>query len=289
MRIIYRMSLSIVLLLAIQTLTAQTMTTAEWRLVWSDEFDHNGRPDPATWNYEEGFVRNHEDQWYQADNAFVEDGLLVIEARREQRPNPTYHPDAQHWGAQRPTIDYSSACITTQGKRYFRYGRLEVSARIPTAGGAWPAIWTLGEGMPWPSCGEIDLMEYYRIKGVPHILANAAWGSDRRFEAVWNSRRVPFSHFTNRDPDWAQRFHLWRMDWDEQRIQLYLDDELLNEIPLSQTVNGRIGRHTNPFEQRQYILLNLALGGDNGGEIDDAAFPMRYEIDFVRIYEKVSD
>ena len=76
------------------------------------------------------------------------------------------------------------------------------------------------------------------------------------------------------------------MDWDETAIKLYLDDELLNEVPLSKTVNGKIGNNTNPFTCPQYILLNLALGGDNGGKIDDSAFPMRYEIDYVRVYRK---
>ena len=276
-------------ILLILALTPLTIMAQEWRLVWSDEFNGNGRPDEATWSYEEGFVRNHEDQWYQAANAFLQDGLLIIEGRREQRPNPTYQPDGRYWGQQRPNIDYTSACLHTRGKREFLYGRLEVSARIPTAGGAWPAIWTLGNGMPWPSCGEIDIMEFYRIQGVPHILANVAWGNDRPYQAVWNSKRVPFTHFTSRDPNWAQQFHVWRMDWDETSIQLYLDDELLNEVPMSQTVNGQIGRHINPFTRKQHILLNLALGGDNGGKIDDDAFPMRYEIDYVRIYERCQE
>jgi beta-glucanase (GH16 family) len=258
----------------------------EWRLVWSDEFNGNGRPDESAWSYEEGFVRNHEDQWYQSENAFLQDGLLVIEARKEQRPNPIYRPDGRYWGQQRPTINYTSACLHSRGKREFLYGRLEVCARIPTAGGSWPAIWTLGSGLPWPSCGEIDVMEFYRINGVPHILANVAWGNDRPYHAVWNSKKVPFSRFTSGDEAWAQRFHVWRMDWDEASIRLYLDDELLNEVPMSQTVNGQIGQRINPFTRKQYILLNLALGGDNGGEIDDAAFPLRYEIDYVRIYER---
>lgn len=259
-----------------------------WQLVWSDEFTDDGRPDPATWNFERGFVRNHEAQWYQEQNAWQQDGLLIIEARREQgSKNPTYQPDSRQWGQLRETIDYTSACLTTQGKRTFLYGRLEVSARIPTASGAWPAIWALGSGLPWPSCGEVDVMEFYRINNVPHILANAAWGNDKPYQAVWNSRKVPFTHFTDRDPQWALRFHVWRMDWDELSIRLYLDDELLNDIPLSSTVNGSIGDYSNPFHHPQYILLNLALGGDNGGIIDNEALPLRYEIDYVRIYEKV--
>jgi hypothetical protein len=154
------------------------------------------------------------------------------------------------------------------------------------SGGAWPAIWALGSGMEWPSCGEIDIMEYYRIKGEPHILANAAWGTDWQWNARWNSKAIPFTHFTDKDLAWADKFHIWRMDWDETAIKIYLDDELLNEILLSETVNGTIGKGTNPFRMPQYLLLNLALGGINGGEIDDKGIPMRYEIDYVRVYQK---
>ena len=278
----------LMLILSSITLVLQPLHAQEWRLVWSDEFTDKGRPDSATWNFERGFVRNHEAQWYQEQNAWQEDGLLIIEARREQgRPNPTYQPNSRQWARQRKDIDYTSACLTTQGKRTFLYGRLEVAARIPTASGAWPAIWTLGSDLPWPSCGEIDVMEFYRINDVPHILANAAWGSDEPYQAVWNSSKVAFAHFNDHDPLWAQHFHVWRMDWDERLIRLYLDDELLNEIPLSSTVNGRVGHYTNPFHRPQYILLNLALGGDNGGSIDNEALPLRYEIDYVRLYEKV--
>ena len=180
---------------------------------------------------------------------------------------------------------WTTAMLTTAGKKSFLYGRLEVRAKIPTASGAWPAIWTLGSGMEWPSCGEIDIMEYYRIDGEPHILANAAWGNDQRFGAVWNSRKMPFTHFIEKNPDWANQFHVWRMDWDEEHICIYLDDELLNDIPLDTTINGSIGLGENPFRKPQYILLNLALGGQNGGPVDDAALPMRYEIDYVRIYQ----
>jgi len=140
--------------------------------------------------------------------------------------------------------------------------------------------------MPWPSYGEIDVMEYYRIGGVPHILANAAWGDDLPYHAVWNSKKIPFSHFTEKGAQWADQFHLWRMDWTPQSIRIYLDDELLNDIPMSETVNGSVGHHINPFTRPQYLLLNLALGGDNGGTIDDAAMPMKYEIDYVRVYQR---
>jgi len=129
-------------------------------------------------------------------------------------------------------------------------------------------------------------MEYYQIKGVPHILANAAWGSERRWSAVWNTQTVPFTDFTDKDPEWADKFHIWRMDWDEEAIRIYLDDELINETLLENTINGSLGNHANPFKQPHYVLLNLAIGGDNGGEPDLSAFPMKYEIDYVRVYEK---
>jgi beta-glucanase (GH16 family) len=278
-----------ILLSAITAFMLTTNTSAQQytTLVWADEFNTDGKPDSKTWNYEEGFVRNHEDQWYQSDNAYQKDGLLIIECRKEQqpRPNPWYDATSNHWSKSRKEIKYTSACLTTRGKFDFLYGRLEVRARIPVAYGAWPAIWTLGDKMEWPSCGEIDLMEFYRTDGKPYILANYAWGNERHYNAEWNSKKIPYEHFLEKDPFWATRFHTWRMDWDKDTIRIYLDDELLNEVAQSTTINGSIGKHISPFTQPHYILLNLALGGDNGGNIDDTAFPMRYEIDYVRVYK----
>lgn len=261
---------------------------SEWTLVWSDEFNTEGSPDPSVWSFDRGYARNEEDQWYQPDNAYCKNGCLVIEARKEEpgRKNPLYVSGSNDWRKKREYIGYTSSCLTTAEKKEFLYGRFEVRARIPVAKGAWPAIWALGRSMEWPSGGEIDIMEYYPIQGVPHILANAAWGTDRRWDAKWNSKATPFSHFLEKDPDWASKFHVWRMDWDEEAIRIYLDDELLNDIPLRTTVNGRFGKGSNPFTKPQYILLNLALGGIHGGPIDDAALPMKYEIDYVRVYQQ---
>jgi beta-glucanase (GH16 family) len=270
----------------LQSQSQSQLQENDYQLVWSEEFNADGKVDTALWRYEHGFVRNNEAQWYQEDNAFCRDGILIIEGRHEQVANPRYEAGSRDWRRNRKTAEYTSASINTRSKKEFLYGRFEVRARIPTGGGSWPAIWTLGTKYPWPSNGEIDIMEYYRVKGVPHILANVAWGTDIPYNAKWDTGLIPFTHFTDKDPLWASKFHVWRMDWTPEAIRLYLDDELLNETLLSETINGSIGEYTNPFQQTHYILLNLAIGGNNGGTPDNTAFPMRYEIDYVRVYQK---
>ncbi len=255
------------------------------RLVWSDEFEEDGVPNPANWKYEQGFVRNNELQWYQADNAYCRKGLLVIEARKEDKANPMYRAGSGDWRRERARIAYSSSCLITQGlQEWPAGGYYEVRARLNVASGAWPAIWLLGTQKEWPDNGEIDMLEYYQIDGKPHILANAAWGTPRRFTPAWDSAKIPFEHFLANDPNWVSRFHVWAMDWNEDFMRIYLDGELLNEIDLKQTVNAD---GSNPFvgDKSFYFLLNLAVGS-NGGEPDEAAFPMKYEVDYVRVYQK---
>lgn len=265
---------------------AATQAQDGYRLVWQDEFEEDGPPNPAYWSYEEGFVRNNEWQWYQPQNAQCRDGVLVITAREETRPNPTYSPGSAHWGERRKHIECTSACIVTKGKKEFRYGRFEVRARIPAARGTWPAIWLLGTGRPWPACGEIDMMEFYERDKVRSILANLCWGGSNG-AAEWSTQVRPFTQFTAADSLWATRFHVWRMDWDEDYVRLYLDGELLNETPLSRTVNapGSDGAGSSPFHEPMYILLNLAMGS-SGGRVDRQALPARYEVDYVRVYQK---
>ncbi len=260
-----------------------------YTLVWADEFNSDGTP-ADVWTFGHGFERNEELQWYQEDNATVADGCLVIEGRCEVVPNPHYVEGSDDWRLNRPEARYTSSILTTRDSFIFKYGRMEVRAKIPVAAGAWPAIWTVGNMWQWPQNGEIDLMEYYLKNDVPTVLANACWGGDERFAPVWDDTFTPLSHFTARDSDWASKFHLWRMDWDEEYIRLYLDDELLNEVDLSTTRNGGYdGNNENPFSNDiegcgQYILLNLAIGS-NGGTPDDTLFPLHYYVDFVRVYQ----
>lgn len=249
-----------------------------YRLVWSDEFNEDGRPDSANWNYEQGFVRNEELQWYQPRNAHCENGLLVIEAKKEEGPNPDFDAGSNNWRRKRPTILYSSSCLITKGKKIWQFGRFEMRARIPISKGIWPAWWTLGIDKRWPANGEIDIMEYYRKK----LLANiACLGKDGRPE--WHSNT--FNTDSLGGNAWAGRFHIWRMDWTERAIALYIDDHLLNEMQTDSLVN-KDGSGFNPFKQPHYMLLNLALGGTNGGDPTETSFPQRFEIDYVRVYQK---
>ncbi len=272
------MKLAIAMTLLVADSNKVTTPPKGYKLVWADEFNKNGMVDTSIWQFEKGFVRNNELQWYQTQNAWCENGKLIIEARRETRPNPVYKEGSNNWKEKRKDITYTSASINTRGKKAFQYGRFEIRAKIIAQPGLWPAIWTLGTHKEWPWNGEIDIMEYY--KG--DILANVATGTAERYKAKWFTTKKPYTSFN--DPDWDKSFHTWRMDWDEHFIRLYVDDLLLNEIRLSDAVNPD---GSNPFQQPHYLLLNLAIGGDNGGDPSNTPFPSRYEVDYVRVYQKI--
>ena len=260
--------------------SSEAAAEPQWRLVWADEFNKDGAPDPVNWTYEHGMVRNDEAQWYQPQNASCGNGLLVIEARRERVRNPGFVAGSKQWPANREFADYTSSSLTTKGLHEWRYGRFELRARIDTHSGMWPAWWTLGADGEWPAGGEIDMLEYYR--GM--LLANVAWGSQQRWVATWDSVRTPV---TSLGAGWADGFHVWRMDWDAEAIRLYMDDRLLNETRVADTIDAR--GHRDPFNAPHYMLLNLAIGGTNGGDPSNTAFPARFEIGYVRVYERKAD
>lgn len=246
----------------------------EMTLVWSDEFNVDGAPDPDNWIFETGFVRNNEHQLYQTENAFVKDGLLIIEGRRERVRNPDYDPESSDWRESREYANYTSASMQTRGLHSWQFGRFEMRAKIDAREGLWPAFWTLGSGR-WPYGGETDIMEYYDDS----ILANAAWGSESPGNPVWDSEKIPLSDFGE---NWADEFHIWRMDWNEEIIRLSVDGRLLNEIDLSQTLNPD---GTNPFHHPHYLLVNMAIGGNAGGDPSETTFPALYQIDYIRVYQ----
>ena len=250
----------------------------KWKLVWHDEFNTNGAPDPANWDYERGFVRNEELQWYQPENAVCTNGLLVIEGRREHKPNPRYVPGSHHWQTSREWIDYTAASLITRHRQEFTYGKFEMRARIDTRLGSWPAFWTLGTNIStisWPACGEIDIMEYY----TGTVLAN--FGYRQNHQTKWLAYKKPLTDFHQKK--WANKFHTWTMEWDAQKMDLLLDGKLMNHLDLATADQADLG---NPFRQPLYLILNQAIGGQCGGDPTDTQFPIRFEVDWVRVYQR---
>ncbi|TVR50581.1 MAG: glycoside hydrolase family 16 protein [Puniceicoccaceae bacterium] len=239
-----------------------------WELVWAEEFDQGPAPDPRHWTYEVGFIRNREAQYYTRDlreNARIEEGFLVIEARHD--------PEAEH--------PITSASLTTEGRVSFLYGRIEVRARVPTGNGVWPAIWMLGENIRrvgWPRCGEIDIMEYvgfdpHRLHGNIHVDAynhtrGTGRGASLLLERPW------------------ENFHCYAIEWSPERIDFFIDDHRYFSYE-----NEGTGEAVWPFDAPHYLILNLAIGGGWGGRhgIDKALFPHRFEIDYVRHYQRQPD
>ena len=249
-----------------------------YRLVWSDEFNTDGAPDESKWNFEIGFVRNQELQYYQKKNAFCQDGMLIIEARREEVANLSYKAGSRRWKEARKKARYTSASLTTSGKHQWTYCRMEIRARFPTLKGLWPALWTTGVTGRWPHGGEIDIMEYYNHG----ILANYCWagpgGKDK-----WDSSFHKMEEFD--ESNWDQRFHVWTLEWTKDKIAIFLDGRLLNDIDLKTPIN-RHGPAINPFTSPQAFRVNMAIGGSKGGNPSATSFPQRYEIDYVRVYQK---
>jgi len=270
----------ILLIVAVFKLSAQQDFSKEgYKLVWADEFNIDGKIDSTKWKFERGFARNQELQWYQEDNAWCENGLLVIEGRKEDKPNPRYREGSTNWAASRKNIEYTSSSVNTSGKHSWQYGRFVMRGKIDISSGLWPAWWTLGVAGEWPSNGEIDIMEYYRKM----LLANIALGTDQKYKAHWYSNTKDIDQLGGKE--WAAKFHVWRMDWDENAIALYVDDVLLNKVEMDK-LNNRDKTGLNPFKQPHYMLLNLAMGGINGGDLKGTVFPNRFEIDYVRVYQK---
>ncbi len=264
--------------------TSAPVTKNGLTLVWNEEFAINAASvNRADWNLESGFVRNQELQWYK-DNTSISNHLLVIEGKKETIPNPNYIEGSTDWRRNRATANYTSSSITTMNKHEWKYGRFEIRAKIPTELGSWPAIWTLGKNNEWPSSGEIDILELYRVNNVPTILANFAWGTNERYIPSWDGIKKPLSDFVAKDPDWINKFHIWRMDWDANNVSIYLDDLLLNSHSTQQANATNQWGTFKPFDQPHYLLLNLAIGS-NGGSPSSTEFPLKYYIDYVRVYQ----
>lgn len=242
---------------------------SHWKLVWSDEFNYSGLPDPQKWDYEVGFIRNHESQYYtrnRLQNARVEHGYLIIEGRKEKIQIPQANPP--QW------TGYTSASLITKDKADWQYGRIEVRAKLPHGKGVWPAIWMLGTNrgdVRWPKCGEIDIMEFVG-KEPNAIHATVHYFKDGKHRASGHPLTTPRPY---------DEFHVYALEWYPDRMEFYFDNTKYHTFQIAEAGTG----DDNPFRKPQYLLLNLALGGSWGGAIDDAVLPQQYLIDYVRVYQ----
>jgi beta-glucanase (GH16 family) len=263
----------------------QSQPIDQWKLLWSDEFDYEGRPDPGKWTHNVWRARrvNDEDQAYtdRLKNVEVKGGNLLITAHRED------YDDAR----------YTSGRIHSSGKGDLLYGRVDVRARLPAGKGTWPAIWMMPSnpftyasncdenterGEPcdaWPNSGEIDIMEHvgYDMQTVHGTVHSRAyyWKNGEQRKASIEAKSVD------------SEFHVYSMEWSPEHISILFDD-----IPYFYYANEHAGWESWPFDQPFHVILNMAIGGGwgrAGGGIDDSIFPVKLEVDYVRMFQRVDE
>jgi len=242
-----------------QTLSKSTNVTVNvvQSMVWSDEFDIPGAPNASKWGYDVGAGGwgNNESQHYtnRLDNAVVSNGTLKIIAKAESFSGSSY----------------TSARLLSRNKFSFKYGKIEVSAKLPTGVGTWPAIWMLGDNFTtagWPACGEIDIMEHKgsdlnRIHGSLHYPGRSGGNPVTATTLIQNATTA---------------FHLYSCEWSPQSIKFFVDGNLYQSVANTTAL---------PFNQPFFIILNQALGGTFGGAIDPSFSSATFEIDYVRVYQ----
>ncbi|MBE8723822.1 family 16 glycosylhydrolase [Flavobacterium hungaricum] len=228
-------------------------------LVWSDEFNTDGAPDAAKWVYDLGRGDNgwgnNEKQNYTnaASNIIVQGGFLKITAKKETSGG----------------AEYSSARLKSDGKYSFKYGKVEVRAKLPSGGGTWPAIWMLGQNYAtktWPACGEIDIMEHVGnslnlVHGTFHYPGRSGGNANTASKTI---------------PNVSTEFHIYKTVWSAESIKIYADDVLIHTL---------VNDGSLPFNSDFFLILNVAMGGNMGGNIDAAFTQSTMEIDYVRVYQ----
>ncbi|WP_435416519.1 glycoside hydrolase family 16 protein [Polaribacter aestuariivivens] len=233
------------------------------KLVWSDEFDTDGAPDPGKWTYDIGTGSNgwgnNESQYYtdRTENVTISNGTLKIKAKKENFSG----------------ANYTSARLKTQGLFDFTYGRVEIRAKLPSTGGTWPALWMLGSNInsvSWPACGEIDIMEHIgndigKVQSATHT--PSSFGNTQNKGAI-NSNTT------------TTQFHIYELRWTEEKLEFLFDGELFY------TYNPSVkNSNTWPFNKNQFLIMNVAIGGTLGGAIDTSFTEDVMEIDYVKVYK----
>ena len=241
----------------------------KWKLVWADEFNYAGLPDSNKWNYDTvgnsyGWG-NGEAQWYTAgslNNSIVGNGTLKLVAKKEPISGK----------------NYSSARLTTKNKGDWKYGKIEVRAKLPSGNGTWPAIWmlptdwTYGE---WPNSGEIDIMEH--VGSDPDTILSTS--HTKKYNHILGTQKGKTRYLRTA----TTAFHVYSLEWDSNEWRSYVDGNLYFTYK-----NEKSGSDAWPYDQRFHLILNLAIGGGLGGKkgIDDSRFPHVFEVDYVRVYQK---
>ncbi len=244
----------------------QQKQSATRRLIWSEEFNYKGFPDSTKWAYETGGhgFGNNELQYYtdhEAGNAWVENGILKITAKSQQAGNNAF----------------TSAKLVTKGKAEFKYGRIEINAKLAPGRGLWPAIWMLRNDIHtagWPGGGEIDIMEHVGFEQ-DTVLSTVHTDAYNHVKNTQKGKKMFIdSPYT--------KFHLYAIEWTEDQIDFFVDDYRLLRFSNEKKTNAEW-----PFHKPFYLILNIAVGGNLGGQkgIDKDAFPSSMEVDYVRVYQ----
>ncbi|MBU1141842.1 MAG: glycoside hydrolase family 16 protein [Firmicutes bacterium] len=241
------------------------ITMKTYQLVLEENFNYTGKVNPEYWNYEIGEKwSNNESQCYtdSLDNCFVKDGKLhMIASLHDQTP-----------------CKYQSARINTYGKKHFQYGKFCIRAKMPNGKGSWPAIWFLGTNMKdhvrWPSCGEIDLVEFAGNQP-GHVSSAIHTESYNHRNNTQKGKKIELSSAST-------QFHDYQLEWTPNYLSFSTDNKEYMRVE-------KQPKDTNsewPFDQPYYLIINLAVGGWYGGSIDDSTFPFELEVESVKVFQE---
>lgn len=237
------------------------LTYDGYNLVWQDEFSGTG-VNPDYWTFETGGEwYNNELQYYKSENASVGDGVLTIEARKED------------FGGH----NYTSARMITQNKKMFKYGRVDMRALLPEGQGIWPALWTLGKdigSVGWPKCGEIDMMEMIGGSGRENTVY-----STMHWDDVGGHAQYGLS-YTSTGKNFHQKYHVFSIVWDQNQIRSFVDNQQYFVIDITPA-------NLSEFHQEHFFIFNLAVGGIWPGNPDNSTiFPQQLKVDYIRVFQK---
>lgn len=258
------------------------------KLVFQDEFNGTGLPDAAKWNFEEGYVRGAEMQYYtvgRKENCYQKDGYLHLVCENEPvliknaKVNKQWASGGWEERRKDTTISVKSASITTRGLKFWKYCRVDVRAKLPMCKGTWPAIWMMPQVDKygyWPRSGEMDIMEHVGYD--PNLLHYTLHCHDHN-SGTWPN---PYNKSVTCKTSYTE-FHIYGFEWTEDKISWYLDGKL--KFSLSRPEDFTIANW--PYCEEFYLILNQAFGGSWGGRegVDLNGLPQDYQIDYVRVYQ----